>query len=222
MGSSPAVDRRAAILRDRRETLADEPMLSAAQELAAAAAMADGRVAEYELAGVDGTDVLDLARTERLVHRAAEGERARRRLIASSGRLVISLAHRHDGDADRTEALLAAGQDALSRAADRYDPTGGLPFSAFARWWVERAMAEIERGPAADAAVLTALGRLHHDDCKVVELRLGLGGGPGLSGNDTARLLGLPTAIEAEQEVRAVAKLRHPCTPGNLTHLRHL
>ena len=223
MPVSPPIDRRAALLRDRRVALADTPMLSVAEELAAAAAMADGCSAEYELAGLDGNQVLDLAHTERLMHRATEGERARRRLISSSGGLVVALAHRHDVDAERTEALLAAGEDALARAADRYDPTGGLSFSAFARWWVERAMAEAEQASVpVDDTVLTALGRLHEEDCRVIELRLGLGGGPGLSGDDTARLLGLPASLEAEQEERAVAKLRHPCTPGNLTHLRHL
>jgi DNA-directed RNA polymerase sigma subunit (sigma70/sigma32) len=223
MPVSPPIDRRAALLRDRRVALADAPMLSVGDELAAAAAMADGRSAEYELAGIDDNQVLDLAHTERLVHRAAEGERARRRLIASCGRLVVSLAHRHDVDAEGTEALLGAGDNALARAADRYDPTGGLPFSAFARWWVERAMAEVDQAHVpVDDTVLTALGRLHEDDCRVIELRLGLGGGPGLSGDDTARLLGLPASLEAEQEERALAKLRHPCTPGNLTYLRHL
>src|SRR5690606_3127817 len=112
-----------------------------------------------------------------------------------------------------------------SRAVDRYDPTGGLPFSAFARWWVERAMREVERRPPApdggpdpaDPTLLTALGHLSADDCRVVELRLGLGDGPALSPTETAAVLGIDADEEGEREAKALAKLRHPCTPGDLT-----
>jgi DNA-directed RNA polymerase sigma subunit (sigma70/sigma32) len=130
-----------------------------------------------------------------------------------------------------TLALLDAGDEAVGRAADRYDPTGGLPFSSFARWWVERAMREVELHPSqgraevpspADPVLLTALGHLHREDTRIVELRLGLHGGTPLSDEDTARVLGIETAEEHEREDIAVAKLRHPCTPGDLTHLRSL
>jgi hypothetical protein len=93
-------------------------------------------------------------------------------------------------------------------------------------------MREVDRHPTSglastspepvDAEVLTALGHLHADDCRVIELRLGLQGGPPLSSDDTAMLLGLDADDEADREERAVAKLRHPCTPGDLTHLRRL
>jgi DNA-directed RNA polymerase sigma subunit (sigma70/sigma32) len=144
---------------------------------------------------------------------------------------VVSLARRHQGDPAATRTLIEVGDDAIGRAADRYDPTGGLPFSAFARWWVERAMREVDRHPAspttdgaspADPALLTALGHLHREDTRVVELRLGLHGGPPLSEGDTAMVLGIDADEEAVREEVAVAKLRHPSTPGDLTHLRRL
>ena len=47
-------------------------------------------------------------------------------------------------------------------------------------------------------------------------------GGPGPSRADTARVLGLELARQQQREERAVAKLRHPCTPGDLTHLKEL
>ena len=84
------------------------------------------------------------------------------------------------------------------------------------------ALGQADPGLPADPDVLTALGHLHEADCRVIELRLGLGSGPPLSVDDTARILGMAAADELEQEERAVAKLRHPCTPGNLTHLRRL
>ena len=232
MGTHSSIDERDLLLRRHLRALEDLPLLSAGEELAAAATMADGREAENEVAALGGEAAIDLDEATRLMARIHRGEEARARLIGSSRRLVVSLARRHPAEAELVPALLAAGDDAVGRAADRYDPTGGLPFSAFARWWVERALREVDHHPAAkgradaltpaDPALLTALGHLHQDDCRVIELRLGLGGAPALSGADTARVLGLDAEAEEEREERAVAKLRHPCTPGDLTHLRRL
>jgi DNA-directed RNA polymerase sigma subunit (sigma70/sigma32) len=231
MGIHSFIDERDAVLRDHLRALSDLPLLSDGEELAAAATMADGRSAENDLAALGGQPSIDLHDAADLLERVRRGEEARARLVGSTRRLVVSLARRHPADAEVTRALLAAGDDAVGRAADRYDPTGGLPFSSFARWWVERAMREIERHPAqagadgprpADPALLTALGHLHREDTRVVELRLGLHGGPPLSEEDTARVLGIEADEEHEREEIAVAKLRHPCTPGDLTHLRRL
>lgn len=210
-------------LRAHLGTLGNAPLLSAAHELACAATMADGRASEYELAALDHHDGLDLDVAEALFERVAEGEAARQELIQASRRLVVGLMRRHADDGLAPATLLAAGEEALARAADRYDPTGGLPFSAFAKWWVERAIREVEHVPApAGPKMLTALGHLHQGDCRVIELRLGLGGGPALSGEETANVLGIDADDEVEREEIAVAKLRHPCTPGDLTHLRSL
>lgn len=193
--------------------------------------MAAGRAAENELAALTSAHAIDLAEAGDLLDQVRAGERARERLVGSTRRLVVSFARRHPSDAAMTRALLDAGDDAVGRAADRYDPSGGLPFSAFARWWIERAMREVDRHPAqgradaptpADPTLLTALGHLHRDDTRVIELRLGLHGGPPLSEDDTARVLGIDADVEHEREEVAVAKLRHPCTPGDLTHLRRL
>lgn len=220
------------VLRSHLRAIDHLPLLSAGEELAAAATMADGRSAENELAALGGRAAIDLEEASELLDRVRHGEQARERLVGSTRRLVVSLARRHPAGPELTQALLAAGDDAVGRAADRYDPTGGLPFSAFARWWVERAMREVDRHPSADRrpggpspadpALLTALGHLHQEDCRVVELRLGLHGGPALSESETASLLGIGSIEEHELEQRAVAKLRHPCTPGDLTHLRTL
>lgn len=224
-------DERETILRTHLRALADLPLLSDGEELAAAAIMADGRAAENELAALGGRSAVDLNEAAELMERVRRGEDARGRLIGSTRRLVVALARRHLTDPETTSALLAAGDEAIGRAADRYDPTGGLPFSSFARWWVERAMREVDRHPSsgreespapADPALLTALGHLHREDTRVIELRLGLHGGPALSEEDTARVLGIDAEEEQVREEIAVSKLRHPCTPGDLTHLRRL
>lgn len=214
------------------------------EELSAAAVVADGRRAENELAALAGAPMLDLESVATLRDRVRHADAAREHLIAACRPLVVNLARRHQSTAGLTAALLSAGDEALARAVDRYDPTGGLPFSSFARWWVERAMREIERNPSATAArpsspsvagplttdgsaslvdttLLTALGHLHEDDCRILELRLGLDG-PGLSAADTAAVLEMDLDEAAEAEEKALAKLRHPSTPGDLTHLRSI
>lgn len=230
-GHRPPIDEREALFRRRLHALADAPLLTAAQELRAAATVADGRAAENELAALRHDDVTDLERANELRDRIGRGDAARGDLIAASRRLVVSLARRHAGEPAHTELLLEAGDEALSRAVDRYDPTGGLPFSSFARWWIERAMREVELHPAnlpdgsavpADPTLLTALGHLHQDDCRIIELRLGLNGGPALAADDVASVLGIDAETEADREEHALAKLRHPCTPGDLTHLKQL
>ena len=224
-------DQRDIVLRDHLRQLSHLPLLNDGEELYAAAIMANGRSAENALAALGGSSSINLADASDLLEQVKAGEEARERLIGSTRRLVVSLARRHQGDANLTRAMLEAGDDAIGRAADRYDPTGGLPFSSFARWWVERALREVDRHPArgldlaptpADPTLLTALGHLHREDTRVIELRLGLHGGPPLTGDETARVMGIDVDEEHELEELAVAKLRHPSTPGDLTYLQDL
>lgn len=239
-GHRTTVDQRELVLRRHLNSIGAVPELTPEEELAAAAVVADGRSAENELAALAGAPMLDLDAIARLRDRVRHSDLAREHLIASCRPLVVALARRHQATAGVTAILLSAGDDALVRAVDRYDPTGGLPFSSFARWWVERAMRDVERNPSGraqpagggdasgnghgvvDTTLLTALGHLHQDDCRILELRLGLDGGPGLSADAAAMVLGLDAEDASEREEKALAKLRHPSTPGDLTHLRQL
>lgn len=230
-GHRPPIDEREALFRRRLHALAGAPLMTAAQELSAAATVADGRAAENELAALRHDGVTDIERVQQLRDRIDRGDAARGDLITTTRRLVVALARRHPTSAAHTEVLLEAGDEALSRAVDRYDPTGGLPFSSFARWWIERAMREVELHPTADhdrpaaspadPTLLTALGHLHEQDCRIIELRLGLNG-PALDTADAAMVLGLDDEDAADREEHALAKLRHPCTPGDLTHLKQI
>lgn len=232
-GPSTTVDQREVVLRRHLQGLPTVDPLTPMEELAAAAVVADGRAAENELAALAGAPMLDLEAVALLRDRVRHSDAAREHLIASCRPLVVSLARRHRANPGVTALLLSAGDEALIRAVDRYDPTGGLPFSSFARWWVERAMRGVERNPSgrqkphnaddddpADTRLLVALGHLHEDDCRILELRLGLDGGPGLAPEAAAAVLGLDPEEAEEREEKALAKLRHPSTPGDLTHLR--
>ena len=232
-GQRSTVDEREVVLRRHLRSIGDVPEMSTQEQLTAAAIVADGRDAENTLAAMAGAPVLDLDAVASLRDRVRHSDVAREHLVQSCRPLVVDVARRHEVSAGVTAMLLEAGDEALLRAVDRYDPTGGLPFSSFARWWVERAMRQVERNPDGDALVgpdtapvdtrlLTALGHLHTDDCRVLELRLGLDGGPGMSSDDTALMLGLAPEEAHEREELALAKLRHPCTPGDLTHLTDL
>ena len=243
-GHRTTVDQRELVLRRHLNSIGDVPELTPAEELAAAAVVADGRSAENELAALAGAPMLDLDAIAQLRDRVRHSDMARDHLIASCRPLVVALARRHQATAGVTAILLSSGDEALVRAVDRYDPTGGLPFSSFARWWVERAMRDVERNPSGrtpaadnrtgsgpnghdghgvvDTTLLTALGHLHQDDCRILELRLGLDGGPGLSADAAAMVLGLDADDASEREEKALAKLRHPSTPGDLTHLHRL
>lgn len=229
----PTDDEREALLTRRRRSSGTAPLLSADEELTQAAMVADGCRAENELAAMGSASVADLERAVELRARIRRAEVARDVLIQTTGHLVDLLADRHATDPQHHDLLVDAGDDALSRAIDRYDPTGGLPFSSFARWWVERAMRELSTPLAppaepgrssatADPTLLTALGHLNERDCQIIELRLGLADGEPRSIEEMADELQLsPGQVHVRTE-KAVAKLRHPCTPGDLTHLRDL
>lgn len=231
--SSQSQDREA-LLRNYLEAVGDAPQLSITDELAAAAEVIDGKAAENELAALSTEALTDIGRAADLRERIQCGDDARGDLIASTRPLVVALARRHKGHPDQTALLLDAGDEALSRAVDRYDPAGGLAFNSFARWWIERAMREVEAQPASPSSMtaapddlveptlLTALGHLHQEDCRVIEMRLGLDGHPAMTSDEVARSTGMTVEAAKERENKVLAKLRHPCTPGDLSHLRKL
>jgi DNA-directed RNA polymerase sigma subunit (sigma70/sigma32) len=218
-------------LRQRLRALADAPLLTSGEELAAAVTVADGQAAENELARMEDAHPVEPEVMAAFADRIQRGEDARQLLLGANRRLVVSIARRHQAPEGAVDALLAAGDRALERAVDRFDPHGSLSFGSFARWWIEHAMRAVSDqlthdrpgGLSADdeGLVLNALARLHEPDSRLLELRLGLRGRP-VTTDEASKILGVaPDRVEKEEE-QALAKLRHPCTPGNLRHLRRL
>jgi RNA polymerase sigma factor (sigma-70 family) len=82
-------------------------------------------------------------RTPDLVRRAQAGEsRAREQLIQELLPLVSSLARRFRTEGlDQTD-LIQEGIVGLLRALERYDPDRGVPFPAYATWWIRHALQE--------------------------------------------------------------------------------
>jgi RNA polymerase sigma factor (sigma-70 family) len=80
------------------------------------------------------------ASQHRLVLAAKEGDaEARDGLIAELAPLVAALGRQYEVGVSRAE-LMQAGVVGLLRALERYDPSLGTPFWAYASWWVRQAI----------------------------------------------------------------------------------
>ena len=89
------------------------------------------------LSRVRGGRLLDAYEERDLSRRAHGGDReARRRLIESNLRLVISIAKKYRGRGVPFEDLIQEGNAGLIRAVEKFDPEMGNRFSTYATWWI--------------------------------------------------------------------------------------
>jgi RNA polymerase primary sigma factor len=87
-----------------------------------------------------GRGRLTLASQQRLVLAAKDGDaEARDGLIVELAPLVAALGRQYEVGVSRAE-LMQAGVVGLLRALERYDPSLGTPFWAYASWWVRQAI----------------------------------------------------------------------------------
>lgn len=120
--------------------------------------------------------MLDAAEERDLSHRARQGDRkARRRLIESNLRLVISIAKKYRGRGVAFEDLIQEGNAGLIRAVEKFDPALGNRFSTYATWWIRqgmtRAIADQSRTVRLPAHVMDSLFRLRRTEAALsVEL----------------------------------------------------
>jgi RNA polymerase primary sigma factor len=70
------------------------------------------------------------------------GERARKKLIESNLRLVISIAKKQKGHNIPLEDLIQEGNLGLLKAIERFDYKKGFRFSTYATWWIKQAISQ--------------------------------------------------------------------------------
>jgi RNA polymerase primary sigma factor len=149
--------------------------------------------------------LLDAAEERELSRCAREGDKeARKRLIESNLRLVISVAKKYRGRGVSFEDLIQEGNSGLIKAVERFDPDMGNRFSTYATWWIRqavtRAVADHARTVRLPSHVVDALFRLRRADNT---LSIELGRDP--SEEELAEWLGIKP-----EEVRRLREVSQP------------
>jgi RNA polymerase primary sigma factor len=116
------------------------PLLTAQDEVELAKSIEVGLFAEETLrGGREALGQLDAELAE-LALLAADGIRAKERLIEANLRLVVSIAKRYIGRGLVFLDLIQEGNLGLIRAVEKFDYTKGYKFSTYATWWIRQAI----------------------------------------------------------------------------------
>ncbi|MFJ9644912.1 RNA polymerase sigma factor [Streptomyces sp. NPDC101206] len=132
-GTGPSAD----LFRQYLREIGRIPLLSAAEEVELARRVEAGLFAEEKLGN---TPDLDLGLALDLDKLVVMGRMAKRRLIESNLRLVVSVAKRYVGRGLTMLDLVQEGNLGLIRAVEKFDYTRGYKFSTYATWWIRQAM----------------------------------------------------------------------------------
>ena len=107
---------------------------------------ADVEISRY-LEEIQKVPLLTSRRERQLGHRIRRHRdaQARREMIASNLRLVVSVARRFMGRGLPLADLIAEGNVGLVRAVDLFDPERHVRFSTYATWWIRQAIQQALR-----------------------------------------------------------------------------
>jgi RNA polymerase primary sigma factor len=113
------------------------PLLTGAAEVELAKAIEAGNESAVLLKDGVHRSADDLERLANIVDR---GNEARRRLVESNLRLVVSVARRYMNRGIALGDLIQEGNIGLMRAVEKFDYRRGFKFSTYATWWIRQAV----------------------------------------------------------------------------------
>src|SRR5215207_3749885 len=117
--------------------IANHDLLNQQDEVQLAQRMEGGRAAAARLLSGEALAAAEREVLERVVD---DGERARRHLIESNLRLVVSVARRYLNRGLSFLDLVQEGNIGLQIGAEKYDWRRGFRFSTYVYWWIRQAM----------------------------------------------------------------------------------
>jgi RNA polymerase sigma factor (sigma-70 family) len=144
------------LLRLYLDDIGRHPLLTKDDEVELSQAFEAGQAAQAELHDLPAGH----PDRPRLEAEAEHGEWARRKMIESNLRLVVSIARRFSATGLPLGDLVQEGNLGLLRAVEKFDWRKGFKFSTYATWWIRQAIA---RG-AADRGARTVRLPVHVDE----------------------------------------------------------